>query len=589
MFFLLVKVRLKSGINLICKNWEASPWVTVGLSLLGIGLTLAVYLGFYALFQLAGSLNVLNETCFQIMAYLFLFLFAGSVPFVASSLLQAGDYNLLFSSPVQTKSIVAAKLLDATVTNSLQFSALGAPAILACAVALKVGPIGIALTPLLIVLFALLPALLTALALIGLLGMLGVKRIRSVISILNGLMAAFVCVTIVIEINQLPIKPSMEMFRTTFSATGVTSPLAHILPSSLFAEVLCNLNSHVHGSVALFALLKILAIVTLLFYACLAMGGRLLTAANLSEDIPRIGSFQLGSLFKATSGNNENKTRPILNSKSAETPLGNPLSTNIERGGAIPKSRGSSIAISGILKKDILYFWRDSVLLSQVAMPMILIVVPFILAFQAPELRKEISYFAALIVGVVLFMQTSILSLTSLGLESQAFWAILASPMGCKAALRGKFWFSWLISSGICLALTILTGLIFTTSPLFLATQVFFILICGASLCGMGVGLSAIFPRFVYENPAHRVSAWGLVLGFFAYFGYVTLSGGFFAIAWLIESNLNTNSNLKSGANPFTILIYLTATLAFLLFSAACGYIPFQIGVRRIEAYEWEH
>ena len=233
------------------------------------------------------------------------------------------------------------------------------------------------------------------------------------------------------------------------------------------------------------------------------------------------------------------------------------------------------------MAKDWKYMFRDSVLLSQLAMPMILVVVPFVLEFQAPELRDEISLFASAIVGVVLFMQTSILSLTSIGLESQGFWAALTAPIDGRTFLKAKFLFCTLLSAGAGLALTLITGLFFRLSPSFLLIQSFFVACSSAGLCGLGVGLSALFPRFVYENPAHRVSAWGLILGFFVYIAYVFISGTLFAVDWLITSKMTDSTQI--------LTVNMIAASLYLVFTWICVYAPLAMGAKRIENYEWLH
>jgi len=65
--------------------------------------------------------------------------------------------------------VIAAKLLEATVTNSLQFTILGIPAMVACACALEVSFTGWLLIPLLVGAVCAEPALLTALGLLLLL------------------------------------------------------------------------------------------------------------------------------------------------------------------------------------------------------------------------------------------------------------------------------------------------------------------------------------------------------------------------------------------------------------------------------------
>ncbi|MCW3055711.1 MAG: hypothetical protein JWN14_4881, partial [Chthonomonadales bacterium] len=165
MFGLMMRLRLMSGRNIVRDMWRRNALLSVAVSLFSAALFGAVFVGFLLFFGIAEKMNILGETAYQIFYFLFLFLLAGAVPFVSATLLQASDYALLYSSPLPPRAIVAAKLLDATVVNSLQFAILGVPAIFACAVAVGLPWWAWVLVPLLVMLFVLLPALLIALGL----------------------------------------------------------------------------------------------------------------------------------------------------------------------------------------------------------------------------------------------------------------------------------------------------------------------------------------------------------------------------------------------------------------------------------------
>lgn len=550
MFVLLMKVRLLSGRNVALDIARKSPLIALGLSLMGVSLFLAMALGFWVFFLFAGKLNVLTETVYQIFYFLFLFLLAGAVPFIASTLLHSSDYTLLYSSPVPPRAVIAAKLLDATVTNSLQFTVLGIPAIVACAGALGLPLLGWLLIPFIIALFVLLPALLTALGLLLLLALVGMRRLRSAITALNAIMALTVCITIVLEARHLPVKNFAfnGMMSGLPASVYAPSPTAHFAPSGWFAAALLALAAGEWASLALdFG--KILLIVGLLFAGCLALGGHLLTAANVAEENGQFGMT----------------------------------------GPTHPKKDGTfwgkvfAAPVAALIAKDFKYLYRDSVLLSQLAMPLILFIVPFLLAVQdsALQLREEMLPFAIVMTGVILFMQTSILSLSSIGLESQSFWVVLTSPNGGRTLLWAKFLMSTLVSGVVGLTLSLFTGLVFGLPFWGIAIQLLIVLLTSGALCGLGVGISAAFPRFFYENPAHRVSAWALILGFFATVGYLLLTGVLFGLAWLFSLHTDPGSQ--------TLLLWSLSLALYIGFSLFAIFLPLAIGARRIERYQWEH
>jgi ABC-2 type transport system permease protein len=546
MFLLLMQTRLRSVRNQILDTLRRHPLLAVGLGLLSTGFFVGVYSFFSVFFGIAEKLNALQETIYQVFYFLFLFLLAGAVPFVASTLLHSADYSLLFAAPVPPRSVIAAKLLDSTVANSLQFAILGVPAMAACAVAVGLPLWGWLLVPPLIALFALLPALITSLGLLLALAAFGMRRLRAAITFINAITGAVVCITIVSEIGHQGLgQAGIGSLLTHTDRLIATSPTAHCMPSAWFAAILLAMARGDTG-VFFMAAARILLVIGLLYGLCMLLGARLLSAAHVAEE-------------------NEDAPRDTRNSKGTVN--------------AWHLLFASPIAAT--IHKDLKYVRRDSVLLSQLAMPLILFIVPFLLSLQSPSLRDIMFPFASVMVGVILFMQTSILSLSSIGLENRSFWVTLVSPVSGKTLLLAKFVMSSLVSAGVGVALTFLSGALFNATLQTLLIQSGLVILSAAALCGMGVGISAIFPRFVYENPAHRVSAWALILGFFASIAYLLATGILFGLAWLLVLNgaLGLAPTVIFGSS---VALYIALTLFAI-------YLPLNLGAHRIEAYQWEH
>lgn len=544
MFLLLIKVRLAIVINVARLQIRRSFWLSAGLAVLGAALFCGVFFGFLFLFKLASAMSMLREAMYQVFYFLFLFLLAGSTPFVAATLLQSSDYSILFAAPIPPRSVVAAKLVDAAATNALQFMVLGVPALVAAAFALHVSQDRWLLLPVLIALFVLIPALITAMGLLLLMKVIGSARLRSAITALNAIMATVTCLTIVMESPYLTLRPAADHLATV-GAIGRSSAGAHIFPSAWFVDVLAGTGDLITagGFPAMIALLKIVILVLALWSACVLLGVQLISATTMAEE----GVTTFG-------------------------PIGSPTLSSWPAG-----------PVGALLRKDWQYLKRDSMLISQLGMPLILFAVPFILTLQDPSRRThgEIFYFAGGITGVILFMQTSILSLSSLGLESRAYWIVLTSPIDASRLLLSKFLMSVSISASVGICLTLIAGLFFSATIEVLLVQCVIVIVSAAALSGLGVGLAAMFPRFVYENPAHRVSAWALILGFFASAGYVTVSGILFVVGWLVAINYPT------GNGP--VLVYGVASTLYLVMSVCAAYLPLMLGAKRIEGYQWEY
>ncbi len=282
--------------------------------------------------------------------------------------------------------------------------------------------------------------------------------------------------------------------------------------------------------------------------ACTLLGGRLLSAASVAEENDAGGRIEAAA-----------DADPI----------------RLWR-------RVFSAPVAAMILKDLKYLGRDSVLKSQLSMPLILFLVPFLVVGpDFPRMGGELAPFAAIMIGVIVFMQTSILSLSSIGLESRSFWIVMASPNPAGAMLWAKFLMSTLVSGGIGALLTLAAGAILGTPLLVMAVQMGMVVLCAAALCGLGVGISAALPRFVYGNPAHRVSAWALILGFFASIGYLMASTLVLGLATILAS--------RPEAQESAATIYGIGALVYLALTAYAIYLPMAIGARRLDRYQWEH
>lgn len=556
MFSLLLKIRLLSLVNVARQTAARNMLVTAGLTTAGTALFVAVYWGFRLFLALSVSPAATQELVVEIFYFLFLFLLAGAVPFVASTLLQSNDYLLLLASPVKPRAVVAAKLLDATVTNSLQFTVIGIPAIAGCAVTMGIGGIWWLFVVALTLLFVFVPALATALALLASLSLFGVKRVRRAIAVVNLVMAAIVCLTIVVQVNRLPIRHGYgftngaSLQSPGLAATLLTSsPSAHASPSGWFAKALISVGKRQFGD-AIQGLMLISLVVAAMFALCTLLGERLLVTGSLE------GYDYGGAAPVASSGRHSDR---------------------------LGFRRLVGFTIFGLMAKDLRFIARDGVLLGQLGMPIVLFFVPFALAMQE-HLRgmaspAELYYVSIGMTGFILFMQSSIMSLSSIGIESRGFWMLLASPNQAKGILWGKFLTSVFVSSGISCALTTFNGFVFRADAAGVAFQCTLITVISMALCGIGVGLSACLPRFVYENPAHRVSAWALILGFFTSLGYLFVSAIILVATFL----------LASQDVDHALSIYIFGATLFAALTLSCSLLPMAIGARRLTAYQWTH
>lgn len=553
MFALLMRVRLRSGWNSAKVSIRARPLVSGVLFAISLLLFTGIFAGFRLAFDIADTQAILPQIIRQTLLYLFLFLFAGAVPFVSSTLLQSGDYSLLFASPISPRAVVAAKLVDATVTNSLQFSILGIPALVACGVACHVPLAGWLAIPFVIALFALLPALMTAVGLLVLLSIVGMRRLRTAVTLLNAFTGTVVCFAVLSRIgaNRTSTLNMRAVFSEHLKTIAHESGISSISPTGWFADIFLTMSRGVTLRLLADAG-AISAMVLVLFVSCVMLGSKLLSAASIAEELPS----RTGSRGPARGNSGSNASASSGGRSAVSTP------------------------VAAILRRDVLFVIRDTILLSQTAMPLILYLVPFILAASDRSLREMTAILAIMMVGIILFMQTSILSLSSIGLEGRAFWITKTSPTTMRTVLWAKMLWSALVSGGISVMLVVFTAVVFGLQPMVAIGFSILFVVCAFGLCGLGVGISASFPKFVYDNPALRVSAWALILGFVASTIYTVLTGVVVLVTYWATSQM--------AAVDFRTA-YFVGGLTILVITATCMIIPLIVGSARMESYPWEH
>ena len=108
-------------------------------------------------------------------------------------------------------------------------------------------------------------------------------------------------------------------------------------------------------------------------------------------------------------------------------------------------------------------------------------------------------------------------------LEGRRLWILGLAPLGLGRVLMQKFW-------SACLAATVVTVGLMIASSMILKLEankiVYFaaaIALMSGALCGLAVGLGALFPNFKEENPSKIVSGFGGTLCLVASFLYIVV------------------------------------------------------------------
>ena len=546
MAWVLIRYRLLAVWNTIRFSTPRQRVVSLALSAVSLALALGVYAGFRLIMAVRGTGAAGEALTYEMVYAVFLFMTAGSVPFLAATLLHPGDVSLLGAAPINARHIILVRMIEGAAAGAAQFAPIGAPAILACAAGLGYGwrelPVvvwaGFALVAL--------PAVITAALLAAAVAVLGHQRVRSAVALVNVLLGSLVCLTAVSQVTGLRVQEGLAGM--VAGSPNPSGRLPYLAPWAWIAEVMVGVGTG-DWMLAASASVRMALAIALLTPLSVGLGASLFQTGRIS------GADEVGASARSRAVSGRSPEQRIM--------ISGPL--------------------AGMVRKELRCILRDSLLLSQIGMPAILYLVPFVMAanpaFRTHARGDELFAFGFLMVLAVLYMQSSILSLSSLGLDGRAFWIVLISPGLLRKTLFAKWLVCWGLSSAMGSAMVVLSGAAFMAEWTTVAVLAAVVVMSAAGLCGIGVGLAATFPRLVFDNPAHRVSPIAIVLGFGAGMAHAGVSWGILGATWYATTHW--------PAHAWSIAV---AGLSVALIGAGLAVCaPLIIGHHRLTRFEWEY
>jgi hypothetical protein len=166
-------------------------------------------------------------------------------------------------------------------------------------------------------------------------------------------------------------------------------------------------------------------------------------------------------------------------------------------------------------------------------------------------------------------------------LEGRRLWILGLAPLGLPRVLMQKFWSALLVAAVVTMTLMITSSLILRLGSHRIVYFAIAVALMSASLCGLAVGLGALFPNFKEDNPSKIVSGFGGTLCLVASFVYIVL---FISLLAFPASFPFTWTTLPAGTAHL-----LQATAAFLATAlsllAAC--LPLSLARRRLRRLEF--
>jgi ABC-2 type transport system permease protein len=238
--------------------------------------------------------------------------------------------------------------------------------------------------------------------------------------------------------------------------------------------------------------------------------------------------------------------------------------------------------LRALLGKDALLFVRDSNQWSQLLLLLALVAVYLIsidkLPLDTPYIKGLISFLNIGMVGFVLASVALRFVFPSVSLEGKFWWSIRSAPLSLWTVLGEKFLAGFLPLAAMGVTLVWLSNRFLGVDTFVVWLSNVTIFVMALTLCAMGVGFGALFPRFGVENiPQIETSPGGLLYMVCAMF-YIGLTLAFEAVLM----RMHYFSLVREGYQ-WRLDAAAWAVGALLALNLAAGLAPFALGRRRLE------
>ncbi|MBI4397205.1 MAG: hypothetical protein HY548_08930 [Elusimicrobia bacterium] len=536
--------------NRILRMRYVDVFETLGFGALGFAFFLLLYWGFIRLLyevrsvQLIGSLLVLKLMAMAFLTMFLMIIFSSTLASF-STLFFARDLSILMHSPLSFRAIFLFKSLETSVFSSWMVLLAMLPFIAAYGQIYELGARFYGFLAVLSIPFVLVACALGMALSLTLMCLFPSKRVREVMLLLGILIGGALYVLIRwLGPEKLVRADSLEVVIQYIAL--LEAPLAPYLPSWWMASAVTAFMAERRTD--------LLGYAGLLFGAALLVGTLLVIFAEKAY---------YNGWTSAQESMRRRKSRP----------LGREWRW-------IPAFFGNHVR--AMLGKDAIVFVRDVNQWSQFLLLFALVAVYLIsiqkLPLDTPYLKGLISFLNIGMVGFVLASVALRFVYPAVSLEGKSWWALRAAPLSLWTILWGKF------LSGF-LPLAVMGGVLVLVSNRFLQVDPFVvwlstatIVVMAFSLCGMGVGFGALFPRFHVENIAQIETSPGGVL-------YMVCALFYVALTLAIESvfmRMHYWSLVRPGYEP-QIQWFLAAVASLLLLNLLTFGLPFILGKQRLD------
>jgi ABC-2 type transport system permease protein len=410
-----------------------------------------------------------------------------------STIYLSTDLSLLLSSPIRITSVFISKFIDTMLHSSWMILIFGFPIFMACGQVYEAPFFYYLLIPVILIPFLVIPASLGIGITVLLMRFFPAKRAQQVLTILGVLLAG------VMVIFFRFLKPEQLI-----QEVGVTELLQYLSQSRIPS------SSYLPSTWATEALMGIIekkpeAIVKNLFL--LGLG------ASLSFGF--ILRLATRFYYEGWSGSAESKTVKAVQWQTS------PVDTLLSSFTFLhPVTRA-------LLMKDLKIFWRDTSQWSQLLMLGALLIIYFFNIRNLPldniYLKNLVSFLNLGLAGFVLAALGSRFVYPTTSLEGESFWVLHSAPLDYRRFLLEKFFLFLFPLIGLAEVLVVVSNLLLKVDSYMMGLSVITIFFITLGLTGLGVGMGALYPKFINENPAQIATSLGGILYMICSLGYIGL------------------------------------------------------------------
>jgi ABC-2 type transport system permease protein len=524
----------------------------------GFWMLTGLHVGFYRLLtylssvELIGGILIWKLTAMSMLTT-FAMVILSSLIISMTTLFYSSDLRFLMSSPVPLRSVFLDKSIETIFFSSWMIGLAIFPFIYALGRVYDYGFDFYLVFIILLLPFLVLAAVLGMAFTLSLMYLFPSSRTRDVVWVLSSLSVGLIYVLLRFSQPERLIRPDALQFVAQY-LEYLQAPTAPYAPSWWMTQAL---SAYAHGHSATF-----LTRGSLLWVSALAAYGLLIYVSG------RIYAAGYSGAQEARRGK-----RPINVPPTPEWRLA--------------RSLNRSVALAVLFWKDRLTFFRDVKYWSQIVLIGALMCVYLFsisrLPLDTPELKSLVCFLNIGTSGFVLSSLGLRFTFPSISVEGRSYWVMKSAPISVQELMTAKFLFSlipmWIVATGLIAVSNYLLGadpFIFTLSLVTIWSAVW-------TMCAMGVGLGAVFPRFKVDN-IHQVesSAGGFL--------YMACSLTYVALLLAVEAwPVQMHFQQRLGRLNAWDYDYVALSLAMFVAVNLAGFvIPWWLGRRTLEAYESE-